>query len=131
MLWVLINYSQFTCAMSYEHLLWVSMGFNYSLSFSLMSLKSYVMGTGLIISFHLCYEPSNSYENLSILPFHMSWVILTVILTPTIKTYVVVTHQIYSLHLCYGPSKHMLWVLINNSQVCYGRVKHLFWGQCY
>lgn len=75
MLWVLINHSHFTYAMSYEHILWVSVGVNYSLSFSLMSLKSYVMGTGLIISFHLCYEPSNSYENLSILPFHMSWVL--------------------------------------------------------
>ena len=72
---VLGNHSHFTYVMSYEtYFLGKCVSVNYSLSFNFMSHKSYVMCTGLIISFHPCYKLSNSYESLSMIHFHMSWV---------------------------------------------------------
>ena len=74
---VLGNHSHFTYVMSYEtYFLGKCVSVNYSLSFHFMSHKSYVLCTGLIISFHPCYKlhVSNSYESLSMIPFHMSWV---------------------------------------------------------
>ena len=72
---VLDNHSLFTYVMSYEtYFLGKCVSVDYSLSFNFMSHKSYVMCTGLIISFHLCYNLSNSYDSLSMIPFHMSGV---------------------------------------------------------